>query len=240
MKLVWFLAIALLVAGRCFAPRTLFPLPRPASATRSNNRMSRRSSFLSAGAFEQAIPRCPPPPHGQRLAHLLDQSGRCGLATSIKWTLPPGFTAGPIQWPTPEIHKMGPLTTYGYAGDTYLLTTITPPDKLGARMPMDLKAHADWLVCQEECIPGKGDFTLKLTGTEPLAENDARQTFFAAAEKRLPVANTRWDVKSLVAPLGGLTLKNDTRPVLYLELQEKFGKAAGAGKLLFFPEQQNI
>src|SRR5271154_4835750 len=33
--------------------------------------------------------------------------GDAGLATSITWTLPPGFSAGPIQWPPPEQHDMG-------------------------------------------------------------------------------------------------------------------------------------
>ncbi len=70
--------------------------------------------------------------------------GDAGLATTIKWTLPPGFTAGPIQWPTPEKHSMGPLMTYGYAGDVYLLTTITPP-KGDLPQHFDLKAKATWL-----------------------------------------------------------------------------------------------
>ena len=166
--------------------------------------------------------------------------GDAGLATSIKWTLPPGFTAGPIQWPTPEVHKMGPLTTYGYGGDVYLLTTITPPDKIAMGVPFEVKAHADWLVCQEECIPGKGDFVLRLTGAEPLAANEAREKFFSEAKTRLPVPNTRWNVKALVAPLGGLQKAGDDRPVLYLDLEEKAGKVATVGKLLFFPEQQNI
>src|SRR5882757_6235946 len=30
--------------------------------------------------------------------------GDIGLATSIDWELPPGFTAGPLQWPLPESH----------------------------------------------------------------------------------------------------------------------------------------
>src|SRR5277367_1002441 len=47
--------------------------------------------------------------------------GDAGIPTTIKWTLPAGFTAGPIQWPTPEQHNMGPLVTYGYDGDVYLL-----------------------------------------------------------------------------------------------------------------------
>src|SRR6202453_5407755 len=53
--------------------------------------------------------------------------GDAGLATNISWTLPSGFTAGPLQWPTPEQHDMGGLMTYGYAGDVYLITTISAP-----------------------------------------------------------------------------------------------------------------
>ncbi len=87
--------------------------------------------------------------------------GDAGLATTIRWTLPPGFTAGPIQWPTPEKHNMGPLMTYGYAGDVYLLTTITPP-KADLPQHFDLKAKATWLVCKEECIPGKAEFTVPM------------------------------------------------------------------------------
>ncbi len=113
--------------------------------------------------------------------------GDAGLATTIAWTLPPGFKAGPIQWPTPEKHNMGPLITYGYGGDVYLLTTITPP-KGDLPQHFDVKAHAEWLVCKEECIPGKGDLSLTLDG-EPLnlrlpVDN---KDFFAQARERLPV-----------------------------------------------------
>src|SRR5262249_38960451 len=30
--------------------------------------------------------------------------GDIGLATSVDWELPPGFTAGPLQWPIPVAH----------------------------------------------------------------------------------------------------------------------------------------
>ena len=94
--------------------------------------------------------------------------GDAGLATVIKWTLPPGIqSAGPIEWPTPELHAMGPLTTYGYGGDVYLPTRITPITALAGELPrhIEVKAHATWLVCQEECIPGKADLTVSLDTT---------------------------------------------------------------------------
>ena len=39
--------------------------------------------------------------------------GDAGAATEIKWTLPPGWGAGAIQWPTPKRLPVGPLMDYG-------------------------------------------------------------------------------------------------------------------------------
>ena len=128
--------------------------------------------------------------------------GDAGLATTINWTLPPGFTAGPIRWPTPEKHNMGPEVTYGYEGDAYLLTTITPP-KGDLPRHFDISARATWLVCKEECIPGKADLTLHLDGgllnlRLPVDNTD----FFKEARERLPVENTFWDVKACYSFIG--------------------------------------
>jgi DsbC/DsbD-like thiol-disulfide interchange protein len=135
--------------------------------------------------------------------------GDAGLATTIKWTLPDGFTAGPIQWPTPEKHDMGGLMTYGYAGDVYLLTTITPPATTTANMSkIEIKAHAEWLVCQEECIPGHADLTVALSFVDknaPLGVSAIEnKELFTAARGRLPVPNTRWDVKAGYAKSGSI------------------------------------
>ena len=43
--------------------------------------------------------------------------GESGLPTTIDWSLPPGFTAGPIQWPTPERFVVDPVVGYGYHDD---------------------------------------------------------------------------------------------------------------------------
>src|SRR6185295_4511220 len=45
-----------------------------------------------------------------------------GYPTSLKWDLPSGWTAGPIQWPTPITIKgsHGEVTGNGYDGVLYL------------------------------------------------------------------------------------------------------------------------
>jgi thiol:disulfide interchange protein/DsbC/DsbD-like thiol-disulfide interchange protein len=168
--------------------------------------------------------------------------GDAGLATMITWTLPPGFTAGPIQWPTPEIHKMGPETTYGYGGDVYLLTTITPISELGGYLPhhLEIKAKVTWLVCQEECIPGKAELTLPLNFNigEGGAESLDRQKFFAEARSRLPVPNAQWDISAAYVPKLIMRTGSDG---LYLTFKNRAGNWTGqVGHPRFFPEQSNV
>ncbi len=87
--------------------------------------------------------------------------GAAGYATKIEWQLPPGVTAGEIQWPLPEKLPPAEVTTYGYDNDVVLLV----PLKLAADLkpgPLDLKAKVSWLECKEVCIPGSGDIEATL------------------------------------------------------------------------------
>jgi thiol:disulfide interchange protein len=164
--------------------------------------------------------------------------GDAGLATTIKWTLPPGFAAGPIQWPTPEKHNMGPLMTYGYAGDVYLLTTITPPN---SNLPehFDIKAKASWLVCKEECIPGKGEFSLSFNSGAAKQGVPVNNTkFFEQARIRLPIPNTQWDVKAGYNNKPGISGTSDQ--ALWIQFTLKSNEQPiRVGHLYFFPEQAN-
>ncbi len=78
--------------------------------------------------------------------------GDSGLPTTTAWTLPPGFTAGDIAWPTPKQLPLGPLMNYGYDGDLLLPVRLSvPPDYQGG--PVPVKLRADFLICEEACIP---------------------------------------------------------------------------------------
>jgi len=167
--------------------------------------------------------------------------GDAGLATSIKWTLPPGFTAGPIQWPTPEKHAMGPAVTYGYAGDVYLLTTITPP-KGDLPQHFDVKAVARWLVCQEECIPGKAELTVSLdSGLLNLRLPKENKELFAQARERLPAQGESSLAQSVYAEYAAIptsTSATTTKDGILIHFKNDGG--APQGHLRFFPEQPNV
>ncbi len=99
--------------------------------------------------------------------------GAAGMATKIEWQLPPGVTAGEIQWPLPEKLPPAEVTTYGYNDEVVLLV----PLKLAADLKpgqLDLKAKVSWLECKEACVPGKGDVEATLSvGTETKPSADA-------------------------------------------------------------------
>ena len=86
--------------------------------------------------------------------------GDSGLPTRIEWQLPAGWSAGPIQWPVPKRLPIGPLMNYGYEGETFLLTELTPPPGVKPGAEAVLRGRADWLVCREVCIPGGADLQL--------------------------------------------------------------------------------
>ena len=87
-----------------------------------------------------------------------------GLPTTLVWTLPPGWKVSDIQWPTPHILKdtRGTVIGNGYDGDLLLPVTLTPPADLKPGTSVTLPAKAEWLMCQDSCVPGNADLTLTL------------------------------------------------------------------------------
>lgn len=127
---------------------------------------------------------------GQRIAVMLHQTirtgwhtywlnpGDSGQPTAITWKLPEGATAEPIQWATPQPIKVGPLVNYGYSDSVGLITTITVPTNWSAGTPFPLTADATWLVCEHECIPESGQFTLTIpTATDGQVAVDEQALF---------------------------------------------------------------
>jgi len=81
--------------------------------------------------------------------------GDAGDPVKIKWTLPEGISAGPINWPLPrkQVDKAGEsaLVTYVYGNEVVLLTPITLAAGLRPG-PLSLRAAVHWMECSEECV----------------------------------------------------------------------------------------
>jgi thiol:disulfide interchange protein len=88
--------------------------------------------------------------------------GDSGEATTIDWTLPTGWKAGPIVWAAPQKLPTGPLMDYGYTGEVLLPVALTAPADAAPGSTASLSAHASFLVCKDVCVPEDGTVTLAL------------------------------------------------------------------------------
>ena len=153
--------------------------------------------------------------------------GDSGLPTKIRWTLPEGWGAGPIQWPYPEGQRVGPLMNYGYSDEVTLLAELTPP--AGAKPgPVTIQGDADWLVCKDICIPEKAALTLALSVAEGGPGATGGDPLFAKARARLPVAAVGWTSEATVSGAR-----------LTLRVLPPAGAVAPA-KVVYFPHRENF
>jgi thiol:disulfide interchange protein DsbD len=114
--------------------------------------------------------------------------GEAGLPTELKWSLPPGWRAGPLQWPYPKRLPVGPLMNYGYEGKVWLLTKLTGPPEAKPGDAVTLKATGSWLVCKEVCIPEDQALTLSLiVSATPAPPYATIAEQFVAARAKIPV-----------------------------------------------------
>jgi thiol:disulfide interchange protein len=135
--------------------------------------------------------------------------GGSGMATTISWKLPPGVTAGEIQWPIPEKVPADELTTYVYKDEVVLLVPLTLAANAAAG-PLDLKAQVSWLECNMSCIPGKADVQTTLNvGSE--AKPSANSALIETWRKKLPVSKPDLAAKAWwEKPASG-----ETRPIIF-------------------------
>jgi thiol:disulfide interchange protein DsbD len=93
---------------------------------------------------------------------------------------------------------MPPLVSFGFEGETWLLTEIIPPDTLSAAT-VELKAKVSWLMCKEICIPGRARLALALpVGPEAVMSDSARK-IFAEARRNIPAEATDWSFRVAVS-----------------------------------------
>ncbi|MEP9348667.1 protein-disulfide reductase DsbD domain-containing protein [Xanthobacter sp. KR7-225] len=131
--------------------------------------------------------------------------GDAGTPPEIALTLPEGANAGEIAWPGPDRFAVGPVMSFGYAREVVFPIAVTVPGRLRPGDTFTVEADASWLVCEKECIPEAGRFTLAL----PVAAQAAPPApgiaaAFAATDARRPII-LDWRAR-LAAEGGSITL----------------------------------
>jgi thiol:disulfide interchange protein DsbD len=118
--------------------------------------------------------------------------GIVGLATTIEWDLPRGFSAGEIQWPAPRVVKMASYEAQGYEGETLLMIPVTPPQILGSTTAT-LNARVSWMCCGKTCMPAvKVPFSITLPVAASAAPDPATAPLFGKFRARIPRPDPAW------------------------------------------------
>lgn len=151
--------------------------------------------------------------------------GDSGLATTVAWTLPPGWEAGAIVWPHPRVHRLGDLVNYGYGEETLLLVPIALPPSL-APDAHTVGAHVKFLVCADICIPGEAHLELTLPTSEIATQDPRWASSFARARAQVPAG----------PPLSGRFEQVEGE----LRLEVAAPELAGATGVAFFPLANNL
>ena len=152
--------------------------------------------------------------------------GDSGLPTTLAWTLPPGWTAGSIEWPAPKALPAGPLVNYGYEGEVLHLVPIGVPKDATPGARVSLKARADWLVCRETCIPEGADLELALPVGASAAVDATASKAIEATRAALPKPLQGW---SVTATGNGSTVALALTPT---------AGAADPGSVRFFADEE--
>jgi len=155
--------------------------------------------------------------------------GDSGEPTRIEWHLPPGFTAGEIEWPVPQRIPVGPLMNYAYKGEVLLLTRLVPPADLAAGKPVTLRAKAYWLVCEVQCLQQDAELSITLPVARKAGMDERWGKSIVATRAALPVpAPTEWSF-SARAEDGGASVA--IVPPRGVELKEAFFLPFDEGKV---------
>jgi thiol:disulfide interchange protein DsbD len=135
--------------------------------------------------------------------------GIVGVPTTMQWQLPPGFIAGPLEYPEPEATLMFQIKAQGYERDLLLQTEITPPADLRPGSRVTLGGRAAWMCCGKTCHPGTRALEISLSVAEK-SQKDARWApIFAKERQAMARASDAWAAE---AEESGMQVRLILRP----------------------------
>jgi thiol:disulfide interchange protein DsbD len=125
------------------------------------------------------------------------ESDGIGMATRIRWSLPPGITAAPILWPVPLLKEEPAGITHIFEETVLLVIPLhvasnAPPGEV------ELVGRVSWLECLEECVPGQTEVRARLRIGEKVSQSTdapkiARARTLLPPRDPQPKAVARWE-----------------------------------------------
>ena len=195
----------------------LFAAPAAAQPSRHNAivpELLLESRAVPGGEAELAIlMRTKPGWHGYWL-----NPGDAGLPMSVEWTLPSGWSVGPMRYPVPTKLLVAGIVNHVFERDYAILLRLkAPPGITGSH---NISAKMRWLACTDKiCVPENGEVSLSVP-TSGIANPDPR---FNDWRRALP--------RPLTTP-ASFALRGDT-----LRLAIPLPASATIGEPCFFPAE---
>ncbi len=154
--------------------------------------------------------------------------GDAGLAPTLEWQLPDGFTVGDMEWPYPHAIPTPPLMTFGYSEEVVYPLRVEVPADARPGASFTLRAEADWLICKEECLPEQATLELRVQVGRP-QPHAKWNSIIGRAVERLPLDMPEWRIQ---AEFGENTV--------VLRGSNLQGDAPALGRMTFFPIQPGV
>lgn len=104
--------------------------------------------------------------------------GDAGVATTLKWTLPAGVTAGPLEYPVPQRLVIAGLMNYVYEGPFAQFVRLKVPAGLAPGTRLPIAVEADYLVCTDQiCVPERAQLSTVLAVGDGAIRPERRAQF---------------------------------------------------------------
>jgi DsbC/DsbD-like thiol-disulfide interchange protein len=157
--------------------------------------------------------------------------GDSGEPPRVTWQLPPGITAGEIEWPAPRTMLVSTIMNYVYDGEVLLIVPMQAAQGLPPQSGAKLDASVRVLICSEKmCVPSKAQISLSLpVKNQPPAPDPNAAPLFSATRGRLPKP----------APAGWLFTWADKQNSLVLRARISGKTSTGFAPAYFFPMEDS-
>ena len=172
-----------------------FSLDGGKSETSQANMMAEVTTIAPGEAFTVALQV----KHPAEWHSYYKNSGGPELPPTIDWTLPEGFSAGPIQFPVPEVKEGFFGKSFVFHGTPVFLVDIQVPASIAVGETVTLSANASWQICKEACINESGTFTLTLPVTQESQKDPSTAEIFTEARNHQPRSDSKLTVTALSA-----------------------------------------
>jgi DsbC/DsbD-like thiol-disulfide interchange protein len=164
--------------------------------------------------------------------------GDSGMATRVSLELPPGLSAGAVEFPAPQFVRLpGDILNYVYEDQVMLTVPVTESPEFARQRAgeVTINAKVRWLVCQDVCIPGGATLELKMPAAREGAEDMAgtagaagNRSLFEQWAARMPRAPDPANVAGVVRSVVQVVVHRDVAIDLHPSGKNVAGGAAGS------------